>query len=100
MDRYDAVTTGCVSRCLEVHDGDSLARDLSQIHHLVESGATLTLESKYVSGAKVCITSGPFSGVEGVIIRRETKTRLFVAVQYLRQGASMLLDDCQVELVP
>ena len=43
------------------------------------------------------VRSGPFMGFEGVIVRRGRETGLFVAVNFLQQGASVLLDDCQVE---
>jgi hypothetical protein len=45
----------------------------------------------------VVVRSGMFKGVEGVVIRREGKTRLLVAVNFLEQGASVLLEDCQFE---
>jgi hypothetical protein len=32
-----------------------------------------------------------------VVIRRANETRLLVAVYFLQRGASVLLDDCQVE---
>lgn len=95
--RHTAVSTGCVSRCLDVSDGDSLGYDLSQIHRLIASGLPLKPEAQFVEGRKVRVCSGPFLGLEGTIIRRENETRLLVAVNYLQQGASMLLDECHVE---
>jgi transcription antitermination factor NusG len=95
--RHAAVSTGCVSRCLEVSDGKSLVGDLRQIHRLIVSGVRLTPEARFAAGKKVRITSGPFLGFEGFVIRRENETRLLVAVNYLQQGASMLLEDCQLE---
>ena len=96
-DRYAAVATGCVSRCLEVADGKLLRDDLQQIHKLIATGAPLTRESKLVPGDRVRVASGLFRGFEGVIIRRQNETRLLVVVNYFQQGASMLLDKCQLE---
>lgn len=95
--RHAAVSTGCVSRCLEVSEAESLVSDLHQIHRLIVSGVRLTPEARFAAGKKVRIISGPFLGFEGFVIRRENETRLLVAVNYLQQGASMLLEDCQVE---
>ena len=97
QDRYAAVATGCVSRCLEVADGALLRHDLQQIQELIALGRPLTPEARLLAGDRVRVGSGPFRGFEGVIIRRQNKTRLLVAVNYLQQGASMLLDDCQLE---
>jgi transcription antitermination factor NusG len=96
-DRYAALTTDCVSRWLPVADPVALTRDLRHIQHLIEIGAPLTLEARLQPGMRVRIRSGPFLGLEGTIIRREKRLRLLVAVKFLQQGASVLLDDCQVE---
>jgi hypothetical protein len=77
-DRYQSLTTSCVSRCLPVFDSESLGRDLRQIRHLIAVG-------------------GPFRGLEGVIFRRQGPRRLLVAVNFLQQGASVALDQCEVE---
>ena len=98
-DRYAAQTTSCVSRWLVVPDTESLTHDLRQICGLINSGAPLTAEARLAPGTRVRIQSGPFAGFEGVIIRRPRETRLLVAVNFLQQGASVLLDDCQVEQI-
>lgn len=45
----------------------------------------------------LAIRSGPFLGIEGFILRRHGQVRLLVAVDFLQQGASVLLDECEVE---
>ena len=95
--RYLAQTTGCVSRYLEVPDPVQLTHDLRQIQQLALSGSPLTLEARLQPGSRVRVCSGRFVGLEGVLVRRVNKARLIVAVNYLQQGASVLLDDYQVE---
>lgn len=95
--RYQAVCTGTVSRCLEVDDPTQLVTDLQQIRELIETGAPLTPESKLEPGDLVRIKSGQFAGFEGTIVRRQQETRLVVAVRFMNQGASVLLEDCQLE---
>jgi transcriptional antiterminator RfaH len=96
-DRYQSLTTSCVSRCLPVFDSESLGRDLRQIRHLIAVGAPLTVEARLQAGTRVRIRSGPFRGLEGVIFRRQGPRRLLVAVNFLQQGASVALDQCEVE---
>jgi transcriptional antiterminator RfaH len=95
--RYNAMTTSCVSRWLPVPDGATLVHDLRHIRRLIETGAPLTAESRLAPGVPVRIRSGPFLGIEGVVLRREGQTRLLVAVNFLQKGASVLLDQCEVE---
>lgn len=98
-DRHTSLTTGCVSRWLEVPDPLSLTFDLRQIQRLIETGAPLTAESRLAAGQRVRITSGCLLGLEGVILERGEKSRLFVAIDFLQQGASVELDDCQVKAI-
>ncbi len=98
-DRHESVSTGCVSRWLEVPDGDLLTHELRQIQQLVQSEMPLSPEARLTAGNYVRIRSGPLAGLEGQIIRRENQDRLLVAVNYLQQGASVLLEDFDVESI-
>lgn len=95
--RYDAMTTNCVARYEKVRDGHRLTEELRQIHGLIEAGIPLTRESKLVKDHYVRIRSGPFCGYEGYVLRREGQTRLVVWVDFMEQGVSMVLEDCEVE---
>jgi len=97
--RHIAKSTGCVSRWLVSPDPEALTADLRQIRRLIELGAPLTVEARMQPGTRVRIRSGPFADLEGVIIRRANKTRFLVAVNFIQQGASVLLDDCQLEWI-
>ena len=95
--RYQAVSTGCVSQHIQVVDGAELGRDLRQICELIEAGVPLTPEARLVPGEYVRVRTGPFAGYEGTVIRRQGQTRLLVSVNFLQQGASVVLEDCQLE---
>lgn len=95
--RYEAMTTNCVSRDIAVPDGLQLANDLSRIRQLIEVGHPLTPEARLQKGTPVRVRSGPFKDFEGTVIRRENTSRLLVAVNFLQQGASVLLEDCELE---
>lgn len=97
--RQLAMTTNCISRCLPVVEVGRLQRDLHQIRQLIEVGAPLTPESRLEPGMPVRIKSGHMAGIEGYVIKRHGQQRLVVAVQFLQQGASLLLEDFQVEAI-
>lgn len=97
--RHQALTTNCISQCFTVEDGPRLTLDLKQIQSLIDAGVPLTPESRLEPGEAVRIRSGPFAGYEGYIVRRNGERHLVVAVNYLQQGASLLIDDCQVERI-
>jgi len=97
MQRYTAVCTGSVSRWMPVINPHELVTDLRQIHNLILTDAPLAPELRLQPGQKVRVRSGVFKGFEGVIIRRENQVRLLIAVRYMGRGASVALDDCQLE---
>ncbi len=97
--RYLAVASGCVSRVIEVVDRPAFVADLQQIQRLIETGAPLSPEARIESGDRVRVKSGQFAGFEGIVIRRAQQTCLIVEVRFMNQGASVALDDCQLEVL-
>lgn len=97
--RYQALATNCVSRCLEVSDTGRLVHDLRQIQRLIETDAPLTPEARLRPGMRVRIRSGALVGLEGTVLKRRSAARLLVAVEFLQRGASVLLEDYEVEEV-
>lgn len=95
--RYRAVCTGSVSRWMEVTNPHELVEDLRQIRNLILTDAPLAPELRLQPGQKVRVKSGVFKGFEGTIIRRENEVRLLIGVRYMGRGASVALDDCQLE---
>jgi transcription antitermination factor NusG len=99
MARYTAVCTGCVSRTLAVTQPELLVHDLRQIQRLIQVGAPLAPEARIDSGDRVRVRNGQFAGFEGLVIRRQQQTCLIVEVRFMNQGASVVLDDCQLEVL-
>ena len=97
--RYRALKTNLISKTIEVSDGAQLVHDLRQIQRLIQLGMPLSLESKLIPGQKVRIKAGPLSGVEGMILKRQGADFLFVAVNFLQQGALVKLEGGDVELI-
>ena len=98
-DKYQAMTTNCISKCSLIEDREKFVQDLSQIHNVVVGGVALTPESKLETGNRVRVKSGPFGGYEGIVIRREGKTRLLLSIQFLEQGVSMEMDEAVLEVL-
>lgn len=97
--RLAALKTNRLVAIDRVPDGDCLRRELSTFAELIAAGAPLVREARLVAGERVRIKSGLFRGVEGVILRRNGKTELLLAIGFLGQGASIEIEDCNTELV-
>jgi len=97
LQRHQALATNCVSRCLSVPNSEQLVHDLRQIRRLIDLDAPLTIEARIETGQRVRVRSGSMSGLEGTVIKRRGKDWLVVAVEFLQQGASVMLEDFQVE---
>lgn len=97
--RYASLTTNCISRTVPVVDNAELTRDLKQFHDLINLDVPLTPEAKLAPGQRVQIRAGQFRGFEGTIIRRQGEIRLLIAVNFIQRGASLLLEDFEVEAI-
>ena len=97
--RRGALATNCVSRCLPVGDSRRLVEDLRQIRRLIEANVPLTPEARLEPGQRIRVSSGSLIGLEGTVIKRHGQQRLLVAVEFLRQGASVQIEDCGVERI-
>lgn len=97
-DRYEAMTTNCVSKYVPITDVGQLQQDLNQIKHVIDSGVAIMPEEKLEPGDPVYVKNGPFKGFEGKVIRRENQTRLLVFVHFIEQGVSMEIDQSQLQL--
>ena len=98
-ERVQALTTNRISRTLEIEDSMQMQmqRDLRQVQTLIASDAPLTVEQRISPGQYVRVKSGPFGGLEGVVIRRKQQSLLLVSVHYMRQGVSVEIDDFLLE---
>jgi transcriptional antiterminator RfaH len=98
-DRYNAVSTGCVSRNLQVTENSELLSDLCRIHLLQEAGTDVRPEPKPLVGRKAVVKTGPMTGVKGTISQEHSHHRLTVIVQFMNQGASVQVDEADIELL-
>jgi transcription antitermination factor NusG len=92
-ERAVALATNRVVRSLVVADQEELWRDLRQIDRLIALGAPITPEQQLAPGTPVEIRSGPLAGLRGKVIRSASGHRFVVQVNFIQEGASVLLDD-------
>ena len=95
--RRAALATNTISRWLSVPDQQMLEHDLRDIKQLIDSEIPLTPESRIEQGQSVRVRSGPLRGLEGVVVNRKGEQRLVVSVRFLNQGASIELEDVDLE---
>jgi len=100
-DRYNTVATGCISKCLPVNDPDQLVRDLAKIRLLEEFGEDVQAEIRPTVGQKARIVRGPLKERElvGTITQVNSQHRLTIMVNFLQQGASITVDEADIELI-
>jgi transcription antitermination factor NusG len=98
-DRLKALRSNRLVSVLDVVDQDALARDLEQIHRMLRSGLAVSPEPTVPVGASVRILNGPLTGITGKVIRRGKHSQFVAVVNFLRRGATVDLQDWQVELV-
>ena len=95
--RRSALATNTVARWLSIADERMLVGDLRAIKRLIDSERPLTPEARLEPGQAVRVKSGPLRGVEGMVVKRRGEQRLVVAVRFLNQGASIELEDVDLE---
>jgi transcription antitermination factor NusG len=97
--RLRSLTTKRVVQLLPVVQQQRLWLDLAQIQRLVEADLPLSFEPQLVPGKRVRINYGSMLGLEGTLLQRRGETKFLVSVDFLQQGASLEIDDTQLELV-
>jgi transcription antitermination factor NusG len=98
-DRLAALRGHRIVAILDVADQDSLYRDLRQINTMTSSGLVVTEEPTLPIGTMVRVTTGPLTGVIGKVTKRTNGDYFVAVVRFLSRGATVLLQDWQVERV-
>ncbi len=98
-DRLAAFRGDRLVNVLPVVDQEGLVRDLRQVHTMLNSGLSVSSEPMMPVGAKVRIMTGPLTGITGTVIRRGNRDQFVAVVNFLGRGATVDLEDWQVEQV-
>ena len=97
--RRAALATNTIARWLPIVDETALLADLRTIKRLIDTDQPLAPEARIEPGQLVRVRSGPLRGLEGTVERRHGTQRLVVAVRFLNQGASVELEDVDLETI-
>lgn len=95
--RRAALATNTIARWIPIADEQMLEHDLRAIKQLIDTDRPLTPEARLEPGQAVRVCSGPLRGLEGRVVKRRGGERLVVAVRFLNQGASIELEDVDLE---
>jgi len=90
--------TNSVAQKIEARDQGALLRDLGNVRTIEQAQVELATTTLLEEGQQVLVTRGPLTGVTGRVVRYKNRTRLQVAVDVIRQG--ILLDVEQEDVVP
>jgi len=97
--RIEALRTDRLANVLEIYDQDTLINDLRQVHQMLASGLTVLPELVVPVGTRIRIKTGPLMGMTGTVIRRSKRDHFVAVVQFLGRGATVELEDWQVEKI-
>jgi transcriptional antiterminator RfaH len=100
QDRVRSMKPNRLVRVLDVPDQHGLEHDLRQVHRVLSSGLPVVAEPQAPVGSTVRILSGPLQGLEGRVVRRGKRDQFIAVVRFLGGGATVELQDWQVEMLP
>jgi transcription antitermination factor NusG len=95
-DRYNLLMTHHVARVIRVADQFGLLRDIERLYEAQNANLELKPCAYYEKGKRVKILSGPLCGYEGIVQRIKGQRRLVLAVDFIRQAASIEVDQFSV----
>lgn len=98
-DRLQALQTNRIARVLEVVDQQRLRKDLAQIQHIVESDEPIDLYPRLRKGSRCRVVRGSLMGLEGVVLRRRDRCRIYIAVEFLGQSAEVEIHPDFLEVI-
>jgi transcription antitermination factor NusG len=97
--RIELLRTNRVANIIEVKDQQTLLNELVQIDQALRAGAPLT-PHKYIKAGQRCrVIAGPLIGLEGIVVRTKSATRLVLQIDILGQAASVEIDIDMIEVL-
>lgn len=74
-------------------------KELAGIKQMIELEQEITVEAKFSQGEHVRIISGPLSGHEGILTRKNGKNRFGIALKSISQTAFVDIDVSTLEKI-
>jgi transcription antitermination factor NusG len=82
-----------VASFIDVINQGTFIRELSQIQRILEGSAAFKTHDMLVPGDRVRVRLGPFSGIEGVVVKFENRAKLIVSVEMFGQSISVDINE-------
>ena len=98
-EHHIGVTCRHATSVQSIPDQQRFDSDIRQVRTLIACGAPVTAEDKLEPGMEVEIKQGPLRGLTGTILSSVSGRRFVVVVNFLRRGASVMLDDAMLAKV-
>lgn len=95
--RLVALRGGRIAGTFQVTDQPTLIRELAHVQQALSSGADVALCPVARKGRRCRVTSGPFEGIEGIVVRRKGGRRLVLNVQGLGKAVDLEVDEGLLE---
>jgi len=96
--RDAALRTNRLCNLIEVDDQPKLIDELSSIERILAHGINVDLCPFAQAGQSVKIAQGPFKGIVGQVIRRDSVTKLMLEVSILGRAVEMEIESDLLEL--
>jgi transcription antitermination factor NusG len=84
---------------IKVKDQNTFVKDLTQIQRILENGISVERHDRLAPGDRVRVAVGVLVGLEGVVTKKGTKTRLMVSVDMFQQAVSIEIDSRDLALI-
>lgn len=98
-DRYKALTTNRIANVIPVTDQEGFVSQLRDVHTALTCGVDVDPFPSVVEGKRCVVTTGPLRGVEGIVEKKESVTRILLKVDILGQSAAVTIDPSFLEPV-
>ena len=96
-ERLTMMKTQLLVRLIEVADPRRMVHQLRQIVHAGRLGDGLLPVDSFGVGEHVRMRSGPFRGIDGFVLRQDSRTVLVLELEILGRAVSVAVDPVDVE---
>ena len=91
-DRYTAMMTHRLCQTIPVHDQEGIVTELANIETALKAKVRIDPYPFAAVGHRCRVRSGPFRGVEGIVVQRNSVARIVLGITILGQGAMLEVD--------
>ncbi|MFH1760718.1 MAG: transcription termination/antitermination NusG family protein [bacterium] len=86
-------TSKHVANIIKIPNQPDFVKELIQVQRVLDENIELKTHEELYPGTRVRILYGPLSGIEGVVITHDKKSRLVLGVEMFGQSVSMNIDE-------